>query len=90
MNTDNSLSDNNTKQKLVDIESTDRLTSDSIDKLSSKPALLKRYLDASIGHTFSELMFRLTHEIYTEKKASNLWHKIVIYPLHLKMQISAR
>tara|TARA_R110001583_G_scaffold102853_5_gene249515 strand:- start:13200 stop:14072 length:873 start_codon:yes stop_codon:yes gene_type:complete len=88
MNTDNSLSDNNTKQKLVDIESTDRLTSDSIDKLSSKPALLKRYLDASIGHTFSELMFRLTHEIYTEKKASNLWHKIVIHRKSLQKKLN--
>lgn len=84
MKSKNLLSDENTKRRLVDIESTDRLTSDSIDKLSSKPALLKRYLDASIGHTFSELMFRLTHEIYNEKKASNIWHKIVTHRKSLK------
>ncbi|MFT7561712.1 MAG: diguanylate cyclase (GGDEF)-like protein [Flavobacteriales bacterium] len=84
MNTDDSFSDENTTRRLVDIESTDRLTSESIDKLSNKPALLKSYLDASIGNTFSELMFRLTHEIYTEKRASNLWHEIVTHRENLK------
>ncbi len=88
MNTDDLFSDENTTQRLVDIESTDRLTSNSIDKLSKKPALLKNYLDASIGNTFSELMFRLTHEIYTEKKASNLWHKIVTHRKNLKKQLN--
>ncbi|MBA6233630.1 MULTISPECIES: GGDEF domain-containing protein [unclassified Colwellia] len=88
MNSNNSLPDDNTKRMLVDIESTDRLTSDSIDKFSRKPALLKSYLDASTGHTFSELMFRLTHEIYTEKKASNLWHKIVKHRKDLKNKLN--
>lgn len=88
MNTDDSFSDENTTRRLVDIESTDRLTSASIDKLSNKPALLKSYLDASIGNTFSELMFRLTHEIYTEKRASNLWHKIVTHRESLKKQLN--
>lgn len=88
MNTDDSFSDENTTRRLVDIESTDRITSDSIDKLSHKPALLKSYLDASIGNTFSELMFRLTHEIYTEKKASNLWHKIVTHRESLQKQLN--
>ena len=88
MNTDDSFSGEKTTRRLVDIESTDRLTSDSIDKLSNKPALLKRYLDASIGNTFSELMFRLTHEIYTEKKASHLWHKIVTHRESLKKQLN--
>ena len=88
MNTDDSFSGEKTTRRLVDIESTDRLTSDSIDKLSNKPDLLKNYLDASIGNTFSELMFRLTHEIYTEKKASNLWHKIVTHRESLKKQLN--
>lgn len=88
MITDNSFSDENTTRRLVDIESTDRLTSNSIDKLSNTPALLKNYLDASIGNTFSELMFRLTHEIYTEKKAANLWHKIVMHRENLKKRLN--
>jgi len=88
MNTDDSFSEENTTRRLIDIESTDRLTSESIDKLSNNPALLKSYLDASIGNTFSELMFRLTHEIYTEKKASNLWHKIVTHRESLKKQLN--
>ncbi len=88
MNTDDSFSSENTTRRLVGIESTDRLTSNSIDKLSNKPALLKSYLDASIGHTFSELMFRLTHEIYTEEKASNLWHQIVTHRENLKIKLN--
>jgi hypothetical protein len=88
MNTDDLFSDENTTRRLVDIESTDRLTSELIDKLSNKPALLKSYLDASIGNTFSELMFRLTHEIYTENKASDLWHKIVTHRENLKKQLN--
>lgn len=88
MNPKNLLSDENTKRRLVDIELTDRLTSDSIDELSSKPDLLRHYLNASIGHTFSELMFRLTHEVFTEKKASDLWHKILIHRKSLKKQLN--
>lgn len=87
MNTDDSNSGEDTTRKLIDIESTDRLTSDSIDALSDQPALLKSYLDAAIGHTFSELMFRLTHEIYTEEKASGLWHQIVTHRAGLKKQL---
>jgi len=55
-----------TAEKLFDIESKNRLSSDSIDSFSEKPKLLKKYLDFSITNTFSELMFRLTHEIYIE------------------------
>jgi len=52
-----------TAKKLLNIESKNRLSSDSIESLSEKPKLLKEYLDFSITNTFSELMFRLTHEI---------------------------
>ena len=62
-----------TTKKLFDIESKNRLSTDSIESLSEKPRLLKEYLDFSITNTFSELMFRLTHEIYTEDKAKLLW-----------------
>ncbi len=88
MNKDDSLSGEKTTRKLVDIESSDRLTSDSISELSDKPALLKSYLDASLGHTFSELMFRLTHEIYTEEKAANLWHQIETHKESLKKKLN--
>jgi hypothetical protein len=60
-----------TAKKLLNIESNNRLSSDSIESLSEKPNLLKEYLDFSITNTFSELMFRLTHEIYLEDKAKN-------------------
>jgi len=33
-------------------------------------------------------MFRLTHEIYNEKIASNLWHKIVTHRKSLKKQLN--
>lgn len=66
-----------TSQKMIDIESKDRLTSNSIGDLCTHPSLLRQYLESSIANTFSELIFRLTNEIYTEKKASELWHKIV-------------
>jgi len=62
---------------MIDIESKERLTSDSIGDLCGHPALLRQYLESSIANTFSELIFRLTNEIYTEKKASVLWHQIV-------------
>ena len=88
MNTDDdSNSGEDTTRKLLDIESTDRLTAESIDALSNQPALLKNYLDSAIGHTFSELMFRLTHETYTEEKASDLWNQIVKHRAGLKKQL---
>lgn len=61
-----------TAKKLLNIESKNRLSSDSIESLSEKPNLLKEYLDYSIANTFSELLFRLTHEIYVEDKAKEL------------------
>lgn len=88
MNADDYSSNENATRRLVDIESTNRLTSDSIGELSDKPALLKSYLDASLGQTFSELMFRLTHEKYTEKKASDLWHQIVKHRAGLKKKLN--
>jgi diguanylate cyclase (GGDEF)-like protein len=84
MNTSNSHSGEETTQRLVNIESKKRLTSASISALSDKPALLKQYLKSSIANTFSELIFRLTHEIYTEEKASTLWHEIVAHRASLK------
>lgn len=68
-----------TAKKLLNIESKNRLSSDSIESLSEKPKLLKEYLDFSITNTFSELMFRLTHEIYVEDKAKELWGKIITH-----------
>ncbi len=65
-----------TTRKLIDIESKERLSSRSIGTLSNQPELLKEYLESSISNTFSELMFRLTHEIYTEDKAEKLWNDI--------------
>jgi diguanylate cyclase (GGDEF)-like protein len=87
MNTSNSHSGEETARKLVDIESKERLTSDSIGVLCDQPKLLKEYLDSSIANTFSELMFRLTHEIYTEEKATALWHQIVLHRKNLKEQV---
>jgi hypothetical protein len=66
-----------TAEKLFDIESKNRLSSDSIESFSEKPKLLKEYLDLSITNTFSELMFRLTPEKYTENKAVTLWNNII-------------
>lgn len=73
-----------TTKKLVDIESQNRLSSKSINMLSNNPKLLKEYLESSLTHTFSELMFRLTHEIYTENKASKLWDQIVSHKTDLE------
>jgi diguanylate cyclase (GGDEF)-like protein len=87
MNTGNSHSGEETTRKLVDIESKKRLTSDSIGVLCDQPKLLKEYLDSSIANTFSELMFRLTHEIYTEEKATALWQQIVLHRESLKEQV---
>jgi diguanylate cyclase (GGDEF)-like protein len=87
MNTSNSHSGEETTRKLVDIESKKRFTSDSIGVLCDQPELLKEYLDSSIANTFSELMFRLTHEIYTEEKATALWQQIVLHRESLKEQV---
>jgi diguanylate cyclase (GGDEF)-like protein len=76
---DNNRSKKATAKKLLNIESKNRLSSDSIESLSEKPKLLKEYLDFSIANTFSELMFRLTHEIYSEDKAKILWDKIITH-----------
>lgn len=70
--------------KLIEIESTARFTSRSIGALSDHPALLKAYLESSIANTFSELMFRLTHEIYDEGKARSLWNMIATHRAGLK------
>jgi diguanylate cyclase (GGDEF)-like protein len=76
-----------TTKKLVDIESHDRLTSKSINALTNNPELLKEYLKSSLSHTFSELLFRLTHEIYAEDKASKLWDKIVVHKTNIEKRI---
>ncbi|MDH3973788.1 MAG: GGDEF domain-containing protein [Deltaproteobacteria bacterium] len=73
-----------TAKKLLNIESKNRLSSDSIESLSETPELLKEYLDFSIANTFSELMFRLTHEIYKEDKAKKLWDNIVRHRQNIK------
>jgi diguanylate cyclase (GGDEF)-like protein len=66
-------------RRLVDIESRNRVTSKSIGDLADKPSLLKHYLESSITNTFSELLYRLTHEIYTEEKAAILWEGILAH-----------
>jgi diguanylate cyclase (GGDEF)-like protein len=76
-----------TTQKLIDIESKERLSSESIGAMSDQPGLLKEYLEASISNTFSELIFRLTHEIYNEKKAQSLWNAIVAHRESLKSKL---
>lgn len=76
---DNNSSKKAIAKKLLNIESKNRLSSDSIESLSEKPKLLKEYLDFSITNTFSELIFRLTHEIYSEDKAKILWDKIITH-----------
>ena len=84
MNKKPSRSKIETTKKLLDIESRDRLTSKSINTLSNNPKLLKEYLESSLTHTFSELLFRLTHEIYKEDKASKLWDHIVTHKTNLE------
>jgi diguanylate cyclase (GGDEF)-like protein len=66
-----------TTQSLWDIESKCRFSSESIDDLAKTPQLLDQYLKTSIENTFSELLFRLTHEKYSENKAFKLWTAIV-------------
>ena len=77
-----------TSNRLFDIESNNRLTSKSIDTLSSSPELLKKYLETSFRNTFSELIFRLTHEIYEEEKATNLWNEILTHRKNLEKLLS--
>ncbi|MGR9108013.1 MAG: GGDEF domain-containing protein [Gammaproteobacteria bacterium] len=76
-----------TVKTLFDIESKDRFNSNSIESLCDKPDLLKQYFEFSIANTFSELMFRLTHEVYAEEKASDLWHKIAAHRENLKNEL---
>jgi diguanylate cyclase (GGDEF)-like protein len=87
MNRKRLVSKKETTRRLIDIESRDRLTSKSIDALCNSPELLKEYLESSLSHTFSELLFRLTHEIYAEDKASKLWDKIVAHKTKLENMI---
>jgi diguanylate cyclase (GGDEF)-like protein len=87
MGTRNSHSEEDTARKMVDIESKGRLTSNSIGALSDHPALLKEYLESSIANTFSELLFRLTHETYSEEKASELWHQMVAHKTDLMKRL---
>lgn len=75
-------------RRLFDIESKNRLTSKSIGEMGDKPELLKQYLESSIANTFSELLYRLTHEIYTEKKATSLWEGILAHRIFLKEQLA--
>jgi diguanylate cyclase (GGDEF)-like protein len=77
-----------TATKLFDIESKNRFNSQSLGALGDHPELLKKYLEYSIHNTFSELMFRLTHEVYTEKKATLLWDHIVLHRETLKKQLN--
>jgi diguanylate cyclase (GGDEF)-like protein len=87
MNKKRSRSKIETTKKLVDIESQDRLTSKSINALTNNPELLKEYLKSSLNHTFSELLFRLTHEIYAEDRASKLWDQIVAHKIIIEKRI---
>ena len=77
-------SSDDTTKKLISIESKERLSSQSIGAMSDQPGLLKEYLESSIYNNFSELMFRLTHEIYTEDKAESLWNDIAAHREGLK------
>jgi diguanylate cyclase (GGDEF)-like protein len=88
MNTSKSNLGKKTTRRLIDIESKNRLDSASIDVLSDTPGLLKQYLESSIANTFSELLFRMTHEIYTEKKATDLWFKIIAHRESLKKSLN--
>lgn len=84
MTTHDSHAGQETTRRLVDIESRNRITSKSIGELADKPGLLKHYLESSITNTFSELLYRLTHEIYTEEKATVLWEGILGHKAFLK------
>lgn len=88
MSTHDSHADQEATRRLVDIESRNRITSKSIGELGDKPELLKQYLESSIANTFSELLYRLTHEIYTEEKAIALWKSILAHRAFLKEQLA--
>ncbi|EKD29171.1 MAG: GGDEF protein [uncultured bacterium] len=74
---------NKITKSLLDIEFKKRVSSKSIDTLSNQPKLLNIYLKSSIENTFSELLFRLTHEKYKEIKAHKLWNAILKHKNHL-------
>ena len=76
-----------TTKKLFAIESKERLSSESIDELSSNSQLLDQYLKSSLEHTFSELLFRLTHERYNENKANTLWDAVVTHKHDLNKKL---
>lgn len=88
MDTHDSHAGKETTRRLVDIESKNRITSKSIGEMGDKPELLKQYLESSIANTFSELLYRLTHEIYTEEKATALWEEILAHRVFLKDQLA--
>tara|TARA_R110002095_G_C4225862_1_gene237540 strand:- start:19 stop:576 length:558 start_codon:yes stop_codon:yes gene_type:complete len=81
------LPSKSTAKRLVDIESKDRFNSDSIGVLADNTELLQEYLESSIAHSFSELMFRMTHENYSEEKAKNLWNNIITHRTDLERQL---
>lgn len=64
-------------KKMLEIESKDRLSAASIDEFSNDPKMLEQYLKSSIECSFSELLFRLTHEQYKEDKAHQFWEAII-------------
>ena len=87
MNKERNKQKNLATNKLMDIDSKERLSSDVIDELSNKPLLLDKYLKSSIENTFSELLFRLTYEKYNEKKATRLWNSILIHRNELNIKL---
>ena len=76
MKNNNDSNNNETRRRMVDIESKNRISSKSIGELGNQPKLLKHFLESSTDNTFSELLFRLTHEVYNEDKATLLWKEI--------------
>jgi hypothetical protein len=77
----------NTARRLYDIESKPRVSSDSMETLEDQPKLLRAYLETSLSNTFSELMFRLTHEVYAEDKAADLWRMIAQHRADLEERL---
>lgn len=76
-----------TSRLMLAVESNKRLSSDSIGLLCSPP-LLDAYLASSVGHTFSELIFRLTHEVFDEESAAALWHQIASHRAELETHLA--
>jgi diguanylate cyclase (GGDEF)-like protein len=58
-----------------------------METLEDQPKLLRAYLETSLSNTFSELMFRLTHEVYAEDKAADLWRMIAQHRADLKERL---